>query len=353
MSIKLRHIRFEGFKSYDRIATIDFKDDISIVYADNGCGKTSLLKGLYSFLDQNEEQLNILQVKKIICVYVNLENGIIKEVIVNFNEKNNTYDWKNFEKSDLIKLRSLSIAIERGIGSKSLQHIDATDIEYFFDTKHTVSNSLTHLSKPMRRTFSYELFEFLTNRNKLKFNSIKNLDQDFDVDHVYLENFEVKDLEYLILEEYKKSLFERYLNINNVFMDVFNNVVNAHFSEKINGPKDEGETAPLSAEELLLHKERLISILKESENFKNSSKIDLTKKSEIISKLSFKTKFIGVLESIQTENQAEAIVNDFFISSIFKSLLIYIDNNDDILPKFKLLLDTFNSYLIDNKEIVV
>ncbi|MDM1248345.1 ATP-binding protein [Acinetobacter sp. R933-2] len=71
------------------------------------------------------------------------------------------------------------------------------------------------------------------------------------------------------------------------------------------------------------------------------------------SKFNFKDRFIKVLESINNINQAENVVNDLFISSIFKSLLNYIDNNDDFLPRFKLLINKFNDYLIDDKKILV
>lgn len=356
MAIKLKNIKFDGFKSTERIASISFTNEISIVYADNGCGKTSLLKGIYSFLDQNEEHLKLLKVKKVTCTYINeVVVGLSKEttIVVSYNDKTRTFDWKQFEKSDLVKLKSLSIAIERGIGSKSLQHVDATDIEEFFETKHSLSNAMTHISKPMRRKLSNEIFDFLTNINKLKFNSIKNLDQDFNFDHVYLENFEVKDLEYLILEEYKKSVLERYININNTFMVAFNNVVSAHFSKNINGPSDGEEIQSLAAIDLFSHKERLISILRESENFLKSNKSNLLKSNELISKFSFKDKFINVLESINDINQAELVVDDLFVSSIFKSLLNHIDNNDDVLPRFKLLVNKFNDYLIDGKKILV
>ncbi|MDM1248344.1 hypothetical protein HX005_13180 [Acinetobacter sp. R933-2] len=276
MAIKLKYIKFEGFKSSERTAYINFANEISIVYADNGCGKTSLLKGMYSFLDQNEEYLKLLKVKKVTCVYVNemADSPSFKDItiVVSYNDKTKMFDWKQFEKSDLVKLKSLSISIERGIGSKSLQHVDATDIEDFFETKHSLSNAMTHISKPMRRQLSNEIFDFLTNINKLKFNNIKNLDQDFNVDYVYLENFEVKDLEYLILEEYKKSILERYVNVNNTFMMAFNNVVDAHFSRNIKGPSNESEIQSLEAKDLFSHKERLISILKESDNFLKSKK---------------------------------------------------------------------------------
>ena len=53
MSLQLKEVMFEGFKDSNFTAKVIFSPKkISIIHADNGMGKTSLLKGLHSFLEK-------------------------------------------------------------------------------------------------------------------------------------------------------------------------------------------------------------------------------------------------------------------------------------------------------------
>ncbi len=52
--------KINGFKAENRIAEINFsKDNVTVIYGDNGCGKTTFLKTIFLFLSQYENSLNI------------------------------------------------------------------------------------------------------------------------------------------------------------------------------------------------------------------------------------------------------------------------------------------------------
>ena len=116
MSLQLKEVIFEGFKDSNFTAKVIFSPKkISIIHADNGMGKTSLLKGLHSFLEQDESYLLSLNVQRVFCTYT--FNTTEHSFEVKLKENKSSFNWKDFEKSELKKSKSLSIAIERGISS--------------------------------------------------------------------------------------------------------------------------------------------------------------------------------------------------------------------------------------------
>jgi len=348
MSIKLKEIIFEGFKSPDRTATLKFCDDnVSIVFGENGSGKTSLLKGLYSFLNQDEDYLKALKTKKIICKYAFIGNEINLEysVEVKYLDDKYRYDWRAFEKSPLANTTSLSIAIERGLSGRSFSHIDIFDIERFFDIKHATSNSFSHLQKPMKKQFAKDLYTYLTNLNKIKQKDIRDLNQDFVEKHAYVENLDTQNLEVLIVKKYKEAYFEDIKRINDVLLNTLNLAIELRTNEISNVVMKN-----MSAIELYNNKDRLIFALSsESESEKNTTNsVNLYFQNKDIKK-----RLVHLLESISSIEDAENFVRDPLIGQIFKNILKELDSNSSVVARFNLLVESFNDFLIDDKMLLV
>ena len=64
---KIKQIRIDGFKSKNRIVEIDFstKDNLTILFGDNGCGKTTFLRVIHAILSRDDNILMEENVKKI------------------------------------------------------------------------------------------------------------------------------------------------------------------------------------------------------------------------------------------------------------------------------------------------
>ncbi len=115
--MKIESIKFQGFQASNRHAAVEFSDhDVTIIYGDNGCGKTTFLKAINAFLSQDNELLSLLGIQSIEIKI--LENNESKSFIVKKIEDG--YDWSHFEKSGLVNSKSLSLGVERGISTQSL-----------------------------------------------------------------------------------------------------------------------------------------------------------------------------------------------------------------------------------------
>lgn len=348
MSIKLKEITFEGFKSPDRTATLKFSDNnISIVYGDNGSGKTSLLKGLYSFLNQDEDYLKALKTKKITCKYVLIGNDINLEysVEVKYLDDKYRYDWRAFEKSPLVNTTSLSIAIERGLSGRSFSHIDAFDLERFFDLKHATSNSFSHLQKPMKKQFAKDLYTYLTNLNKSKQKDIRDLNQDFVEKHAYVENLDTQNLEVLIVKKYKEACFEDIKRINDALLKTLNLAIELRTQE---GPNVVSKS--ISAIELYNNRDRLILALSSNGD---SEKNSTNSVNPYFQNRELKKRLVYFLESISSIKDAENFVKDPLIGQMFENILKELNSNSSVVAKFNLLVENFNNFLIDDKKLLV
>lgn len=332
MSLQLKEVIFEGFKDSNFTAKVIFSPKkISIIHADNGMGKTSLLKGLHSFLEQDESYLLSLNVQRVFCTYI--FNNTEHSFEVKLKENKSSFNWKDFEKSELKKSKSLSIAIERGISSSSFSHIDVSDIEKFFETKHTNSNQLTHLQKPMKKQMAMDIYNFLSSLNRKKARALSGLDQDFSQNHIYLENFETANLTNFIQEEYKKAFYNEIKNINRLILKAVN------FAIQMTSGNNETNEYPnkLSSSELMQNKDNLISMLSNSHE-----------------EFSTKTSLLNALNLVDTEDDAKSILENTIIEYLLRVIITDIKNTTNLISsRFERFKDNFNSYLIKNKKLMV
>ena len=78
--MKLLSIYIAGFQSLNRAAYVEFAGgDISVIYGDNGCGKTTFLKLIHSILSGMMSRLQA----KMLCM--------LKSIMRKIMEKENLY----------------------------------------------------------------------------------------------------------------------------------------------------------------------------------------------------------------------------------------------------------------------
>lgn len=140
LGIKLKSVEVKRDYSLNNMLKVCFSDyNISVIYGENGCGKTTLLRLINAFFSQNDSVFSQEKVISMLMVYS--LDGIEKEVLVEKKERTekikdedgNTmeqisvyYDWSQYRKSALVGMSSILFGVNRGIANSS--HISEEEI---------------------------------------------------------------------------------------------------------------------------------------------------------------------------------------------------------------------------------
>ena len=149
-NIKLKSVKVERDYQLNRVLEVKFSDyNVSVIYGENGCGKTTILRLINAFLSQNDSvfsQEKVLSMSIAFCTECreNVVSVYKKERRIKIkDEKNETieqitwyYDWEEYRNSPLFGLSSILFGVNRGIVN-SLQQISEDDIyDTLFRTKY-------------------------------------------------------------------------------------------------------------------------------------------------------------------------------------------------------------------------
>lgn len=323
MKITLKNIVFHGFKSKSKTASVSFFDDVSIIYAENGLGKTSFLNALYYFLTQQEAELVNLNINKITCSYE--ENGKDKITTVSYDTKKFSFDWKDYEKSSLARSSSTYIAIERAVNHKSFSDLTPNDILDYM----TSSNYLTQYSTPAKRTIANDMYAFLLKKRE-KIDKEKGLFESTKTyRHEYIKNNNIYNLETIIKEEYKKYIMKSSIVFNKILFESLNDL----FSNK--------KTNRISEEiilDILKNKDQIIELVQSIYNIDEQKDLDVR---------------FDIIELLKNPEESISIaLKESLITPMIYNLSLKIDEIK-ALSNINVLISTFNSYLDESKELIV
>lgn len=140
MDIKLKSIEVIRDYSLNNTLKVSFSDyNISVIYGENGCGKTTILRMINALLSQNDSVFSQEKVLSMSLVF--LADGTEKKVLVEKKERvekikdeegniieqvSSYYDWSDYRKSGLAEVASILFGVNRGITNNS--HISEEDI---------------------------------------------------------------------------------------------------------------------------------------------------------------------------------------------------------------------------------
>ena len=131
--IKLKSVEVERDYTLNSILKVVFsKCNISVIYGENGCGKTTILKLINAFLAQND---SIFEQEKVLSISITFSlNGEENKVSVKKSEKEEVikdedgkaikcitryYDWEEYRESKLSDMTSILFGVNRGITTNS------------------------------------------------------------------------------------------------------------------------------------------------------------------------------------------------------------------------------------------
>ena len=329
--MKIESIKFQGFQASNRHAAVEFSDhNVTIIYGANGCGKTTFLKAINAFLSQDNELLSVLGIQSIEIKI--LENNESKSFIVKKIEDG--YDWSHFEKSGLVNSKSLSLGVERGISTQSLKIDPEAIFEFFRHTKnrkHLFPNLNSYSAERNElRLLSEELSYFLKRRNAV-IKRHKNSGIDFNKNHLYLQTIKIENIEELLLRRYKIARLKAAKRIQSALFDTLSVAI-----ELDNQPVLQNEiTVDNLKYRLIESKERIIEALDDGEE-------NL-----------FKTRIIDILNKIDKEEELKKVLDHPILSQLFVNMIHELEFEKLILSSINLLVERFNAYLINGKNLIV
>ncbi|MGY6305606.1 AAA family ATPase [Proteus mirabilis] len=328
--MKLLSIYIAGFQSLNRAAYVEFADGgISVIYGDNGCGKTTFLKLVHSILKRDDESLaseNVMYVE----IYYEKNNGEREFIPVTQIQEEvdegiikNSYDWSELVDSELADCTSLSLGVERGVTSESLK-VEPVDILRFLG--HPEYRSL--FAKTDIHLFSERMAMFLKRyQNNRRRNKKDNMD--LDAKHVFLQNIKMSNIE--------NMLVERYLLARNIATERIQNALFDTLAIAVDAKKTSDDIVmPSNFEnDVYKNKERIIEAL--DDGFENN----------------FKNHVVNILSSIQSESDVNKILENQLLRKLVMNMTRELKVEKQLLSSINILVDVFNSFLVGDKKLII
>ncbi|MFQ2001626.1 AAA family ATPase [Aeromonas veronii] len=332
---KLISLEIIGFQSPDRCAKVYFSDDsISVIYGDNGCGKTTFLKLIYAILNRDNSILINENVECAILSYSS-ESGQVFDIkiskILMMDEVNEVvgidYDWNDLIKSDLIDSRSLSLGVERGVTTQSLR-VEPSDIFRFVShPKYRGSFSQINVHE-----FSDELSNFIRN-NQARRTRTKQDELSLDKSHTYLQSIKMANIGNLLADRYRVARSVAAEKIQNALFDTLSVVIESNgrqpnITKTISIPDDFDSL-------VLNNKDRIIEAL--NDGFENN----------------FKTHIINILQGVRHKQDVQWLQENNLLSQLIMNMIKELEVEKQLLSSINTLVETFNEYLIGDKKLIV
>jgi len=335
-TIKLSKIEIVGFQSYNKVLTLDFADNnISIIFGENGSGKTTFLKIMNAILKQDSSILYNERIEHIEIVYI-LNNeetkvlNIAKNIDYNEEEENERYDWSEFNQSELTDTLSLSFGIERGVVSSTLK-IDTRDIiEFMRHPKYRrVFTNLDHREFAESMTDYLKKTNFRRTHRYTKKNELSIHDQ-----HAFLQNIKMDNIEELLLERYRYARNLATEQIQNALFETLSFIF------------DEKSAKESSSKEFQLSEKFISSLLSSKERLIEALDDDMDENK-------FKIKMIDILATIEDRSDVIEKINTHILYSLINNMINELELEKLLLSSINTLTEQFNKFLGKDKKLVI
>lgn len=344
--VKLQKLIFNGFRTFDQIAVVEFsKEPVTVIFGDNGCGKTTYLRAINAFLSQDGAYLESICVKSIYCQYIYdeletivdddgniIRHNIIRENIadeIRIEKIDEKYDWAPFESSGLISTKSLSLGVERGVATQQLRIDTDVLLSYFLHPRNrSQAKEIANLGVGGVHELAEDMSRYIRTR-QLNINRSKRSDLSFESSHVNLQNIKLENIEQILLEHYN---FARKMATRQIQNALFDTLAIAIDGEQ---KGDSDISRKLFVETLKNSRVRLVEALDDD------------------SKNKFKDMILDKLRNLLDDASLDSIFENTLLRTLLWNMMEQLKFERLLLNSVNLLVDKFNSYLIDNKKLII
>lgn len=362
--MRFEKIKLYGFKDKNKIIDLKFSDaPVSIVYGDNGCGKTSFLRILNAILTKDEQVLikeninkieievsnenmtNTVTIKKVdrniyneknIVINADRRNTVYSQMNIddemkwiNYNEVINKYDWSEYDKSGIDRASSILFGVNRGISASS--SISYQQIEDYF---LTLGRKYSNFERSEARQISRELADYL-NRDKIYKNQVyfsrRKKVHEISKKNSVLDKLDMDTVEKIICERYILANHKKVERVQNALFETLSYAIYTNEEENTDIKDIPGNFY----ENLISNKDKLLEVLNGS--------IDNKLQKNII--------------NILKKENADKIVMECKKNKLLLNLLVKmieeLNEEESILQSISKLEEIFNSHIAKDKKLVV
>ncbi|MDM2905611.1 AAA family ATPase [Citrobacter sp. Cpo015] len=337
--ILIQKIEINGFKSpTSKLSVLLSGSNISVIYGDNGSGKTTFLKILHSILERDESVLIQNKVSSVVLYYSYPDGNYDRTTIKRKYESNrrsdslkkneNTeYNWTDFLNSPLAELSSLSLGVERGVINQASRIEPRQIYDYFVRHREILIKEVDLFS------IAHEMSTFLrVTHNKYKSRSDQN---QFEMvkKNLHLQSVKIENIESLLLEKYKMARITATKRIQSALFDTLSIAITLN---ETSVERNHRSSLPNDFERRLIeNKERIIEALDDGEENK------------------FKNKVIQILSDENIEEEVSRYRHHEILGQLFMNMMNELELEKQMLSSINLLIDTFNRFLIQGKELII
>ncbi len=345
--VKLTRIEINGFKADRRRVEIDLSpENITIIFGENGVGKTTLLKIIFSIFSRNEELLKNEKVKEIILYYedsLSRNNSVkierieeAKELtVIDDDQKqkkilvstNIRYDWKAYDNSTLFNCKSISIGVQRGIPNPSTQ-IDPESIIRFF--RNSRYRDVFKESQENIESLSFRLADFINHDNIIyrRRNYARKNELRLDEKNIQFNSINIDEIEFLVIERYKLARFVTNRKIQSALFDTL--------ALAIDQKNTLAKTIPSDIfPKLMDNKKRLLEALSDTEDNR------------------LKKRLLQIVNDINENNFDEICSSNNLIASLLIKMTEELENEKQFIISINMVIELFNNFIQKGKSLVI
>lgn len=335
-NIKLKAVKVKRDYSFNNVLEVLFSDcNVSVIYGENGCGKTTLLRLLNAFFAQND---TVFSQEKVIEMSIRFEaDKVEKEVIVGKKERVEAindeegnkieqvsifYDWSEYRNSELFGFSSILFGVNRGIANG----IRASEDEIYnilsrtrYREKFDDSDDLMMFCRMLTRDLNMNQ---RVRRGRRIQSSLDLSPQVLNIDSVSMDV-----IEELLVERYRRA---RRLSIDKVQKALFDTLADAcDSSEDINIAEDDYQKI------LLQNKERLILALNSGSTNTLSDRI------------------VNILRNVDEHAAISEIGKNLLLKKLIVNMSNELNHESEYIQAINRLTEIFNEYIGPDKYLTI
>ena len=233
---KILKIQIKGFHSSQKIIEYEFSNEnVTIIYGENGCGKTTLLQILNALFSKDdailfnhkvsEVRMEVSQdnIQKQICVkeckkdVIAVKEGSERRIMRKMYDY--SYDWSEFD--SLVEQRTLLLGVDRINVQAS---VSPSVIFNYINSSAMGRQVFLQKGMAVKKAFADNLAEYInySRKGRLRRNNI-----DFENAHIVLNgsNVDISDMEDTIIINYRRAVHGASTNIQSALFATLSQVI--------------------------------------------------------------------------------------------------------------------------------